>query len=122
MQVKRRNQTFLFLCEATDSVRTVKERVVAAANQHCGSSDDDDDDDNSNNNKISADLLRLYASDTVTVLLDATLIKEVEGGLKDGGDAAVFYVVVQVADDEWEAVDVVSTEMDETAAPPVAAA
>lgn len=72
--------------------------MAAAANQHCG-------DDKAN--EISADLLRLIKQDG-TILKDEDALHDCE--LK--ADDAVLHVVVQIADNEWEEVDVVSTELE----------
>lgn len=86
------------MCEDSDTVASVKKKVAAAANQHCG---------NDKANEISADLLRLLKP-------DGSVLKE-EDALQDcelNADDAVLHVVVQIADDEWEDVDVVSTELE----------
>ena len=108
LRIKRHNQTFCFLCEEKDTVLSVKERVVAAANQHCGPDEA---------NRISADLLRLLTTTTNTTVLDDTDTLGGCGLLKrDGND--VLHVVLKVADDEWESVDVMSTDLEDVAAAP----
>lgn len=113
--MKRRNQTFCFLCDASDTVLSVKEKVVKAANQHAGEEI---------SNKISTDFLRLLQADTVTILQDTDILGDCEGlaatAAAVANDTAVLYVVVKVADDEWETVDVVSTDMDDTTSTTVA--
>jgi len=83
-------------------VGTVKQKVVAAANQHCG-------DDAAN--EISADLLRLLTVTNTVLDNDNETLGECESLKKDGND--VLHVVVKIADDEWEGVDVVSTDMED---------
>ena len=115
LRIKRHNQTFCFLCEAGDTVYSVKERVVAAANQHCG---------NDEGNQISADLLRLLTTTSTghngshlpQVLDDDDTLAGCESLKRDGND--ILHVVLKVADDEWESVDVMSTDVDDVAPAP----
>lgn len=92
------------MCESGDTVQSLKERVATAANQHCG-------DDEAN--QISPDLLRL-----LTVNNDVLEDKETVGGCetlkRDGND--VLHVVLKVSDDEYESVDVMSTDLEDAAA------
>lgn len=81
---------------------------MAAANQHCGEDD---------GNKISAEFLRLLKTDSnTTILNDADSLNDCElVTTGDGDNDVVLHVVVQIADDEWESVDVVSTNLEDAA-------
>lgn len=71
---------------------------MTAANQHCG---DDDA------NKISANLLRICKdTDGSSMLEDTDSVADLP---------EVLYVVLQVSDNEWEPVDVMSTEFTQEA-------
>ena len=100
IRVKRKNQTWFFLCDESDSILSLKEKVASAANQHCG-------DDEAN--KISAELLRFIKANDHTVVEDDTLLRDC-GFKKDDG---LFNVILKIADDEWESVEIVSTELEE---------
>ena len=94
------------LCEEKDTVLSVKERVAAAANQHCGPDE---------GNRISADLLRLLTNAThrPVVLEDDNTLSGCVALKRDGND--VLHVVLKVADDEWESVDIMSTDLEDVA-------
>jgi len=104
IRVKRRNQTFCFLCEVGDTGKIIKEKVATAANQHCG-------DDEAN--QISPDLLRLLTVNN-TILEDTDTVGSCESLKRDGNDT--LHVVVKVADDEYESVDVMSTDLEDAPA------
>jgi hypothetical protein len=120
VQVKRRNQSFCFLCDLSDTGLNVKELLVAATAQQPFTK----------RPVISCETIRLLRADTVTVLDDADVLSECEDMKKSftSTGVAVLYVVTQRGttatgdDSEWEAVDVVSNEqeqhqlMDETSA------
>lgn len=97
IRIKRQNQTFCFHCSPSETVQDLKEKVVVAANQHCGGDEA---------NKISASLLQICQSTEgfSSKLDDST-------GVADLPD--VLYVVLKVSDDEWEPVDVESTDLEQ---------
>ena len=122
IRVKRRHQTFCFLCDKGDTVGSLKEKVAAAAQQHKGDAHP-------------AAALRLLLTSTTstaaaatadnpssssvgaagTVVLedDAETLGNCPGLKHDGSD--LLHVVVRVADNEWESVDVLSTDLEDAA-------
>ena len=100
IRVKRNNQTYCFLVDTSDTVASVKQKIVEAANQHSGEDAA---------NKISTELIRILKDETV--LDDSQSMQEAE--INENSN---LFVVLKIADDEWEAVDVQSTEMDEGSA------
>jgi hypothetical protein len=123
VQVKRRNQSFCFLCDLSDTGLNVKELLVAATAQQPFTNVD-----GAKRPVISGETIRLLRADTVTELEDTDVLSDCEDMKKSfaSNGVAVLYVVTQrgthAAGSDWEAVDVVSTEqeqhqlMDETSA------
>jgi hypothetical protein len=125
VQVKRRNQSFCFLCDLSDTGLNVKELLVAATTQQPFT-----DVDGGKRPVVSRETIRLLRADTTTALEDNDVLSECEDMKKSFASTgvAVLYVVTQRgtnatgSNSEWEAVDVVSTEqeqhqlMDETSA------
>jgi len=93
IRVKRRNQTFCLLCNNSDSVQTVKEQLAMAAKQHLD-----------NDAVVDANDMRL--------LYNGSVLQDDET-LQDFKDDSVLHVVFKVADNEYEPVDIVSTDLQE---------
>lgn len=93
LRAKRRNQTFCFLIHATDTIEILKDKIVDAANQHCG---------NDPANKISSDLLRIMKPDH-TILEDSD---ELSTKLKNND---IVHVVLKISDSEYELVELESS-------------
>lgn len=123
IRIKRRNQTYGFLCDMTnDKLIDIKTKTVAAMNQFA--------DDNTNNETITTDSIRLMIptvssndsnndstndEDTTPSIIimedDNELLSEYEEILKKN---ALFYFVLKVAENEYESVDIDSTDLEET--------
>jgi hypothetical protein len=141
--VKRKNQTFCFLCEDTDTVLDVKRRVHAAVSQHA-----EHEDSSGDNGPSSAESLRLLlpagtnqqpqqggednADDdgddeemmddddnrkkSSSFLKDDDTLGTVRGkaSMKEEEAELVLHVVFPVADNEWEPVEVVPTAIQDS--------
>jgi hypothetical protein len=98
VRCKRRNQTFCFLCHSSDTILSLKEKIVDAANQHCG-------DDPAN--KISSELLRIMKGDnTILDNDDEEIAKSIQNN-------DVVNVVLKISDDEYEPVELETSTMDD---------
>jgi len=131
IRVKRRHQTFCFLCDKGDTVGSLKEKVAAAAQQHKGDAHPAEalrlllTPKTTSTAATANDPSSVGAAGTVTVLEnDAETLGNCPGLKHDGSD--LLHVVMQVGDNEWESVDVRSTDLEDAAgvaaAPPAAAA
>lgn len=141
--MKRKNQTFCFLCEDTDTVLDVKRRVHAAVSQHA-----EHEDSSGDNGPSSAESLRLLlpagtnqqpqqggednADDdgddeemmddddnrkkSSSFLSDDDTLGTVRGkaSMKEEEAELVLHVVFPVADNEWEPVEVVPTAIQDS--------
>ena len=128
IRIKRRNQTYGFLCDlSSDTVLDLKEKIVEAVNQFSSSANDNDN--------VTTDSIRLLLPDQSTILEDTNLLQEYEDDLKNskkhqqrGSSAAtpppppssstqfdaLLYLIFKVTDDdEYEAIDIISTEMED---------
>jgi len=92
IRIKRRNQTFCLLCNNTDSIQSVKEQLAMAAKQHLDDAE------------VGADDMRLLWNDSI--LHDTDTLHELK-------DDSVLHLVFKVADNEYESVDIVTTELQE---------
>jgi len=103
IRIKRRNQTFCFLCNASDTVAQLKAKVAAVVKQHPagGKASDDDDEETL--------IMQLIHPESTDILEDEDLLSEYE--LKDN---AVLHVVFEVADNEFETVDIQSTDLQDS--------
>lgn len=109
MTIRRRNQTFCLLCDDTDTIRSIKEKLVQATNQHSAENDDE--------NLLSADDLRLLKPGSKTDAENVVLKDDdqVIHNLELPKDNATLYMVHKISDDDtWESVDIVSTSFDAT--------
>ena len=117
VRVKRQHQTFCFLCEPSETIRSVKEKVGAALAQH----------EKANHTIPSIDAFRLLHADAARTVLDDTETiesiqsapKTEEGSNKTPNDtvpALLFYLVFPSSDaesgEEWEPVQVVNTDIE----------
>jgi hypothetical protein len=129
IRIKRRNQTYGFLCDlSSDTVLDLKEKIVEAVNQFSSSEND--------NENVTADSIRLLLPDQSTILEDSNLLQEYEDDLKNSKKSqqqrgssstapppppssssqfdALLYLIFKVTDDdEYEAIDIISTEMED---------
>ena len=92
IRIKRRNQTFCLLCNHTDSIQSVKEQLAMATKQHMDDA------------AVGAEDMRLLWNDSI--LQDSDTLRELK-------DDCVLHLVFKVADDEYESVDIVSTDLQE---------
>jgi hypothetical protein len=124
LTIKRRNQTFCLLCEDTETIRSIQEKLAQASNQHSTATGTAGDQSSENDKPdLSADDIRLLrppggggSSSTDNHHTDEpgmpTVIKEEETiqDLQLPKDKAILYMVHRISDDDtWESVDVVST-------------
>ena len=77
--------------------------------QHCNDDDDDDEKQTSVELLKHPETLRLILGDQATVLDDSTPLNEYP--IKED---CVIYVVFPVSDSEWESIDVMSTDMQDS--------
>jgi hypothetical protein len=107
LRIKRRNQTFCLLCQETDSFGQVKEKIVEIMQQHA--------DIRPEQGSAVADEMRLIEASHGDPINDAydddTTIQAAQ--LKDD---QVLYLVFRIADNEYEPVEIISTDLQD--APP----
>lgn len=118
VRIKRHNQTFAFLIHSSDTVFSLKAKIAAAYNQHKNSCNNNGNDikknDDNDDDSMTPDDLQLLVSSDGTVLMEEnddqsiTTLAQCTGLKRDGED--ILYVVRRISDNEWEPVDVVSTE------------
>ena len=94
IHVKRRNQTFCLLCDESDTVESLKQKIVQALQQH--STDE-------------VPTMRLQLTTDATVLEDEQPLRHYQ--VKDND---VLHMVYAVSDDEYETVDITSTEVQDS--------
>lgn len=92
--MKRKNQTYCFLCDASDTVLSLKQKIQNVVAQHPGKAED---------KNIQ---LQLIHPDGPTVLDDEDKLVEYE--IKDN---SVLHVAFGIADNEFEQVDIQSTDL-----------
>lgn len=94
--MKRKNQTYCFFCDASDTVLSLKKKIQNVLSQHPPDGKQEDD----------AIQMQLIHPDGPTVLDDEDKLVEYE--IKDN---SVLHVAFEVADNEFETVEIQSTDL-----------
>jgi hypothetical protein len=134
--VKRYQQTFCFLCDPKETIRSIKERIATILlQQHITEKAEASSSScHSSNNSHQLDDLRMVHTDQSSVLLDTDTLQYVhsissnksstsaEGDTpstltkapnpNDTSPSLLLYLICSLADHEWETIDVVSTEIE----------
>jgi hypothetical protein len=139
VRVKRYQQTFCFLCDPKETVRSIKERIATILlQQHIQEKAEAASSSSSFHNSNSShqlDDFRIVHTDQSSVLLDTDTLQYVhsissnksstsaEGDTtpsnltkvpnpNDTSPSLLLYLICPLADHEWETIDVVSTEIE----------
>jgi hypothetical protein len=132
--VKRYQQTFCFLCDPNETIRSIKERIATILlQQHI--QEKAEASSSSSNSSHQLDDFRIVHTDQSSVLLDTDTLQYVhsissnksstsaEGDTtpsnltkvsnpNDTSPSLLLYLICPVADHEWETIDVASTEIE----------